>query len=253
MEKRILKCIAVDDERSGLKALLERINERSDLHLVWWGTDPTVVVQKVAEYGADLLFVDMQMDKLHGLDLIKQLDGQLDIICCSAYDNYGPRLYAYSSIRYYLEKPYHQEQFDRAVNRVFEMLDLKTRASDGDAGQYVPKLTDEFYLILPGKENRMKLCFEEMDMFIPKSDSEQVVLYAGNKRIVLNMTMSQLNRALPPAFFIQVHRDCILSKRNILSLKSGVLLELRGIVGRTEQQVGRTYISKVKSMFKNER
>lgn len=67
------------------------------------------------------------------------------------------------------------------------------------------------------------------------------------------MTLSALNKALPPEFFIQVHRDCILSKRNILCLRRGNVLELRGIMGRTEQQVGRTYVKKVKNMFKNER
>ncbi|WP_454880706.1 LytR/AlgR family response regulator transcription factor [Sphingobacterium detergens] len=253
MEKRILKCIAVDDERSGLKALLDRINARNDLHLVWWGTDPTLVIQKVEEHQADLLFVDMQMEKLHGLELIEQLDGKLDIICCSAYDNYGPKLSPYDSMRFYLEKPYDAALFDRAVDRVFEVLELKKKATNGQLLQRFPKLTDEFCLILPGKENKIKLCFEEMDMFVPKSDSEQVELYSGNKRIVLNMTLSALNKALPPEFFIQVHRDCILSKRNILSLRRGNVLELRGVMGRTEQQVGRTYVDKVKNMFKNER
>ncbi|MEN5435273.1 LytTR family DNA-binding domain-containing protein [Sphingobacterium faecium] len=249
METKVLKCIAIDDERAGLKAITSQLRDRLDLHLLWAGTDPTLVVEKVMELEPDLLFVDMQMAKLHGLDLVKELNERVEIVCCSAYDNYGPKLSPYD-VCYYLEKPFSKMQFDEAIDKVFAAIELKEKAGNSTLRKRKVNLRDRFSMSLPGKQQWISLEYGEMDLFVPLHD--RVEVYSGNKRILVNETLKGLEKRLPPEFFIQVHRDCIVAKRNIYRYNKHDMLELRGVMGKSDQKVGVTYVDKVKKIFCNE-
>ncbi|WP_028298207.1 LytR/AlgR family response regulator transcription factor [Olivibacter sitiensis] len=239
-----LKCLVVDDEQRPIDLLCHYISQRAELSLVNTTTDPRKVPAMVEEYGVTLLFADLQMAGLHGIDLIRLLDSKVQVICCTAYDHYGPQLYELE-VAYYLQKPIAQQAFDRAVDRALTLRGYRHWRE----GHFSPlDVNEECSLRLPGKKKWISLKLVDIEYVEAKEKIAQVC-YTDGKELV-DYPIGQLERLLPAAHFVRVHKSFIVSKNRIKKYNVDSGITLRGTADKPPVvPVGRTYHHQVQELM----
>ena len=113
----MINAIAIDDEQNALGIITEFSNKISDVNLVKTFTDPIIALDYIFNHQIDLIFLDIQMSKLNGLDLAKRISNKnLQIILTTAYPNFGLEAFDLDIIDY-LVKPIPFERFERSINK----------------------------------------------------------------------------------------------------------------------------------------
>ena len=100
----ILKCVVLDDERAPLLKMQRLIKSRPELLLVKSSTNPGRIIELIERADIQILFVDMEMEAMHGLEVIRQVKGKVHVICCTAYNNFASEIMELG-VDHYLLKP----------------------------------------------------------------------------------------------------------------------------------------------------
>lgn len=127
-----MRCIVIDDEQPAIRVLKRHIERLPNLELVGTATNPLIGIALVEKEKPDVVFLDLEMDEMNGLDVIKRISEYTAIVLCSAYSEAVVRNYGMGAVDY-LTKPIAFDRFELAVERVKNALvDEKTkRATDG--------------------------------------------------------------------------------------------------------------------------
>jgi DNA-binding LytR/AlgR family response regulator len=153
MVKKI-KCIVVDDEPLARKVLKKYIDKVSSLELVKQCSNAMEAAACLHEFSVDLMFLDMKMPEMTGMDFIKTLPAPSKIIVTTAYSEYALEGYEYAVIDYLL-KPISFERFLKAVNRVQETVQSRGAMQDTQHGDAHRK--DDFIFLWSNKiEHKVK-------------------------------------------------------------------------------------------------
>src|SRR5688572_19873394 len=121
-----LNCVVIDDEQSGRKVIEEYIQETDFLKLTGSFSSPTKAAEVFATQQIDLLFLDIQMPKISGIDFLKSLSAPPLTIMITAYSEYALQGFDLDVIDYLL-KPISQERFLKACNKAREFWELKNK------------------------------------------------------------------------------------------------------------------------------
>jgi two-component system LytT family response regulator len=211
MNKKI-NTIIVDDEalaRESLKQVLERFD---DIQIINECTNGFEAVQAVHQLKPDLIFLDIQMPKLDGFDVVELLGNESPlIIFVTSYDEYALRAFEAEALDYLL-KPVQPERLEKAVERVREQCQLKSsqpfdtlinkhRNFQAPLSRILIRLgTDVF--ILPVKDI---IYFEAQDDYVKVYTHEQGKSFLKYER------MSHLEKMLDPQYFCRIHRSYIIN------------------------------------------
>lgn len=122
----MVRCIAIDDEPLALRQIKSYIERNEQLELVATCRSAIEAQKIVATEKIDLLFVDINMPDLNGLDFVRSLDGNYYIIFTTAHPEHALEGFKLSAIDYLL-KPFDYEEFDRATQKVISLVDLVER------------------------------------------------------------------------------------------------------------------------------
>ncbi|MGO3806286.1 MAG: LytR/AlgR family response regulator transcription factor [Sphingobacterium sp.] len=208
--KRI-KCIVIDDEAAARNRLKGMISNIPVLDLVLTTDDPLKVLDKVEDYKVELVFVDVEMPTMDGLELIRKLEGRAQVICCSGHSQFGDALYELD-VSYYLVKPFTRERFEAAVARAFERLDFGEWA----ARNFVKQKYDPAEPFIFNDTNRNMVLIEigEIDYF--QADDHTINIYHhGGKQTAVTGTLTDFAKRLPSAHFMRVGKSFIVALNRI--------------------------------------
>jgi two-component system LytT family response regulator len=208
MKTKIFALIIEDEEpaRNLLKAYLQSHDE---IELVAECENGFDGVKAIAEYRPDLIFLDIQMPKLNGFEMLELLDEYPEIIFTTAYDEFALRAFELNAVDY-LMKPFSKARFDQAVEKVMTRLANKTGQNP------VEKLTEqvrdesgpkERFFVKTG--NRIEV-IPVKDIFHVEAQDDYVEFHTAKGRFLKKETMTQLERQLPPDRFLRVHRSHII-------------------------------------------
>ena len=129
----MIQCIIVDDEQHAIDILLHYVNQTPHLHLAGTFTNPIEALQAVAAQKIDLVFLDIQMPELSGMDFIKAINGKAKIILTTAYSDFALESYELDVVDYLL-KPIRLPRFlqavQKAVKEIEEINDEKSTITD---------------------------------------------------------------------------------------------------------------------------
>lgn len=208
-----LKCLIVDDELNSIQALAKLIKKRHDLVLTATTQDARKVVGLIEQHHIELAFVDIHMPFMHGLDLIKQLAGRVEVICCSGDKIYGEQLFELG-IAFYLTKPIKQELFDLALQRVWQAKE-RSRAMP-DANRISPIGLNEHLIFQMTNGLMLNLQLLDIECIEAQGDNTRLTHTDGTDELCFGL--GKFEKLLPAQHFIRVHRSFIVAFKNIGSI-----------------------------------
>ncbi|WP_034925272.1 LytR/AlgR family response regulator transcription factor [Gillisia sp. CAL575] len=198
------KCLIIDDEELARGLLKTYVAKIDSLELVGSFESALDALQIIKTETIDLIFLDIQMPDLKGTDFAKLVDAKTKIIFTTAYSEYALDGFELNALDYLL-KPITFERFLTAVN--------KLEANNSNESQTTITVKSGYDL--------HKLNLEEITHI--ESDSEYVIFYTGNNKVMSNQSLKSLERTLPNNF-MRVHRSYIVNKNKVTGLKSRDLL-----------------------------
>lgn len=207
----MIHCIAIDDEPLALELLEDNISKLPYLKLAGSFDNAIEAMKMVQEQKIDLIFLDIQMPGLTGLQFIQSLTVKPMIILITAYEKYALEGFNLE-VTDYLVKPVSLERFIKACNRAKELFDLKnTSASAAKPSQDYFFVNVEYSLV--------KVTVDDIVYIEGLKDYIKIHLNSSAKAIITRMPMKTIEEQLPADKFIRIHKSYIVSVAFISAVK----------------------------------
>lgn len=223
-----MKCIIVDDEplaREGIELNIEDVNY---LNLVGQFGNALTANDFLQNNEVDLMFLDIQMPGITGLEFIRSLKQQPLVILTTAYPQYALEGFELDVIDY-LVKPIRLQRFIKAANKAKEIYDLRQQAS-----HTVESVEQEFIYI---KADRKYIRIFYKDIQYIKGMKDYVMIYTQDKKKIMTaMNIKTINKQLPDSIFVRVNKSYIININYIQSIDIDFIN-----LGAIEIPLGRTY------------
>ena len=189
----LINCLVVDDEPLARETLENYIQEFNNLKLIKSCSNAFEAINFIKSEKIDLLFLDINMPKLSGLDMLKALDHKPAVVFTTAYPEFAVDGFELDAIDY-LVKPFGLDRFLKAVNKVEERLKKEL-----DSGHIAIKADKKIY----------KIKFDDIKYLEAMGD--YVKVFTINETLITHQTMKNLEELLPSGLFIRIHKSFIIS------------------------------------------
>jgi len=225
----MLRCIAVDDEPLALELLEDNISKVPYLSLVATCSNAMEAMKLLQEQTVDLIFLDIQMPGLTGLQFIQSLNSRPMIILITAYEKFALEGFNLDVVDY-LVKPVSLDRFVKACNKAFELFQLKNRNKENNAE------TAPDYFFVNVEYSLLKVVRSDIKYIEGLKDYIKIHLNSSSKPIVTRMSMKSIEEQLADSQFIRIHKSYIVSIDFITSVRKSAVM-----IGTEELPVSETY------------
>jgi DNA-binding LytR/AlgR family response regulator len=209
-----INCIAIDDEPLALSKLEGFINKVPDLKLISTFDNAIEAIGWLKENSVDLIFLDIQMEQLTGIQFLEATNSRSRIILTTAYDQYALKGYELN-ITDYLLKPFSFHRFLQAVNKVMEYYAQKT-----DPDKTISK--GESFIFVK-TEYRLERVDIDHILYI-EGMKDYLRIICTDKKIMTLQSFAKIEESLPAKNFCRVHKSFIVAINKIKSVERGVIL-----------------------------
>jgi len=233
-----LKCLVIDDEPIARKLLQEYIEETDFLKLAGAVENPLKATGLINELQPDLVFLDINMPKMSGLDFLRSANNLPMVIMTTAYGQYALDGFELAVVDY-LVKPFSLERFLKASQKALELHTLKQKKS-------VTGNVEVNYIFVKCDGKIEKVLLDEL-VYI-EALANYVTLYTTTGKLVAYLTIKGILENLPTDKFLQVHKSHIVNLDFITTIEGNMLH-----VGNTKITVGQSYLSEVMSIVLKDR
>ena len=213
-----IRAVIADDEELSRRLIREYLATEHDIEVVAECANGFDTVKAVSEYRPDLLFLDVQMPKLDGFEVLELIGSEVAVVFITAFDQYAMKAFDAAAIDYLL-KPFDLNRFRTALDRVrratavriapSSAADLKRAAQP--PGQYLSRI-----VIKDGA--RVHILPVAQIEYIEAQD-DYVALHSGGKTYLKQQTISSLEASLDPALFIRVHRSFVVNLERVTKIE----------------------------------
>ena len=202
-----IKCLVVDDEPLAQSLMEKHIQQMPTFSLIGTCSNAMEAFAILKEEKIDLIFLDIQMPGLTGIEFVKSLTHPPAIIFTTAYRNYAIESYELDALDYLL-KPISFQRFFKAVSKFQNLQKTNTKPSTS------LKVVEESnpYIFVNANKKNIKIEFNEI-LYI-ESLKDYVKIYLTDQMVITKNTISDFERKLP-AYFLRVHRSYIINKKRI--------------------------------------
>jgi DNA-binding LytR/AlgR family response regulator len=214
-----ISCIIIDDEPYAHNILKDYVNKVPYLILEGVFTNPIEALVEVKNKNIDLLFLDINMPELSGIDLIKMLPANIEVIITSAYSEFAVAGFE-NNVLDYLLKPYSFDRFLNATQKVLDKLMLHSLKKDQEAKNN-PFKAGAFYL----KTDRgriVRVNFE--DILYIEGLKNYCSVFTDTQRHISLVSMKSLVDGLPEDEFIRTHKSYIIAIKKIKAVDGNMIL-----------------------------
>lgn len=222
----MLRCIIVDDEPFAVELIESFVSQIPFLNLVATFHDAINASEYIHKSEVDLVFLDIQMPHINGIQLLKSLENPPWIIFTTAFDKYAVQGFELNVVDYLL-KPFGFDRFQKAVNKAYQLYKLKN-----------PEKQDESFIFVKSDYQMVKVNLSSI-LFIEGWD-DYIKIYCGETPVRTLMSLKSILELLPHEDFMREHRSYIVPLKRIESIRNKMIR----IAGK-EIPVGATYISAV--------
>ena len=222
-----IKCIIVEDEPLAAKILSDYISQVPFLELQGTFKDAILATEFLRDYSVDLIFLDIHLPKLKGMDFLKTLTHPPAIIITTAYHQYAIEGFNLS-VTDYLLKPFDFQRFLIAVNKV--------NAAQGE-NHNANERSEKDFIFLNAERKRVKILFSEI-VYI-ESQREYIKVVTTKREYISKMATHEIEDLLPGNLFKRIHRSYIISVNKIDSY-TAEMVEVNGVsipIGRGYRDV----------------
>ncbi|QIX60940.1 response regulator transcription factor [Hymenobacter sp. BT18] len=205
----MIRCLAVDDEAPALAILADYIGQLPFLRLVGTTTNPIEALTLVQQGQVDLVFLDIQMPKLTGLQFLKLAGNRCKVVLTTAYPEYALEGYENDVVDYLL-KPISFERFVKAAQKVLAQGPL-SQLLPAPAPAVAPVAASAGHMFVKGESKNKFLRVNYADILYIEGLSNYVSIHLPGQRIVTYQTLRELAETLPQPPFLRVHKSFIVS------------------------------------------
>src|SRR5687768_12890335 len=228
----MINAIAIDDEPLALKVIKSLCDKSESIHLQKTFTQPSEALKHLRKFPADLIFCDIHMPAMTGINLVKSLQQNTMVIFTTAFSEYAAVSYELNAIDYLL-KPINQKRFTQAINKAleyFNFINKKENSADKNifirADFSLVKIPLADILYIEGLADYLKIHIKD------------------RKPVMARMPMKDMMEKLPSADFIRVHRSFILPFKRIQAARGSTIF-----IDDQEFPIGKTYIDEFFSRY----
>jgi len=239
----MIRCIAIDDEILALDLIEDNVKKLPFLEMVSKCKSAIEALEILRHEQIDLIFLDIQMPDVSGIQLLKTLKSRPMVIITTAYEKYATEGFNLDVIDYLL-KPYSFERFLRAVNKAREYQDLRDKAMAKDNQKEAVVLPN--FLFVRADYKLVKIDLAQI-LYI-EGLKDYVKIYMGEKPILTQMSMKALEEKLPANDFVRVHRSFIVAFNKIDFIQKQMLT-----IGKKEIPISEHYRDQLFKMINNDK
>jgi two-component system, LytTR family, response regulator len=196
-----MRAIAIDDEPMALEVVRSLASKVPFLELKACFTDAFQALEYLQKEPIDLLFLDIKMPDITGLEFVVSLQKRPMVIFTTAYSEHAVTSFELDAIDYLL-KPFSLVRFVKACNKAQELFSLRNQSG-----------TAKDYLFLKTGYEQEKVMYE--DILYMEAAGNYITFVLENKKLLSRMTINELSEQLPPEKFTRVHRSYIVAKDKI--------------------------------------
>ncbi|RMG84216.1 MAG: DNA-binding response regulator [Bacteroidetes bacterium] len=202
-----LNCLVIDDEPVARKGIASYVEQTPFLKLVGTCKSALEANDRLAEENVDLLFLDIQMPDLTGIDFIKSLNDPPAFIFTTAYRDYAIEGFELDAVDY-LIKPISFQRFLKAANKARQFFEMRRQP---DPKTTPPATPGHFFIKSDGQY--IKINLDEVLYF--ESERDYIFIHTEEKRYLTLLSLKQLEKELPADRFLRVHRSFIVAMNRV--------------------------------------
>jgi DNA-binding LytR/AlgR family response regulator len=231
----MLNCIAVDDEKLVLDLLVDDIKKVPFLQLAARCKNAMEAADALHREKIDLVFLDIQMPGLSGLQFLESLNNPPMVVFVTAYKHFAFDAFNLNVIDYLL-KPVAFERFLKACNKAHELYTLQQRHDD--------KQDKPGYFFVYVEYNLIKVTIADILYIEGMKDYIKIFIASSSRPVITKMSMKAIEEKLAPHRFIRTHKSYIVSADKITSIKRDLI-----VMGSLELPLSESYKSNVEKML----
>ena len=224
----MIRCLVVDDEPLALDILEDYISKVPFLTLVKTTTSAIEGLSLVQSDSVDLVFLDVQMPELTGIQFLKIINGKCDVILTTAYSQYALDGYELDVVDYLL-KPIAFDRFYKAAQKV-----LQNNGNGHTTPQVLPSANTHDFIFVKTEHKIQKIYLDDI-LFI-EGLKDYISIFTKTERIITLQNMKKMEESLPAKSFIRVHKSYIVATGKIDSIERS-----RIQIGEKTIPIGDTY------------
>ncbi len=225
----MINCIIVDDEQHAIDILVHYVKQTPHLSLAASFTNPIEALQLLGQQKIDLVFLDIQMPELSGIDFIKAIQGKSKVILTTAYSEFALEGYDLYVVDY-LMKPVRLARFLAAVQKAVQQINAGNEAP--------PETAEDDYIFVKTESKGKLLKINLADIDFIESMKNYMAIHRGGQKTLVYTSMKELEERLPKKQFIRVHKSFIIPISRITGIE-GNLVRLKNVTA--EIQIGENY------------
>ena len=228
----MINAIAIDDEPLALTVIESLCKKSENINLQRTFTQPSEALKHLRKFPVDLIFCDIQMPSMTGINLVRSLQQNTMVIFTTAFSEYAVVSYELNAIDYLL-KPINQKRFAQAIAKAQEYFEYIYKKDQGT----------EKNIFIRADFSLVKIPVADI-LYIEGLADYLRIYIKGRKTIVARMPMKDMMEKLPSADFIRVHRSFILPFSRIEAVRGTTIF-----IGDKEFPIGRTYVDEFFSRY----
>jgi DNA-binding LytR/AlgR family response regulator len=233
-----MRCIIVDDEPLVRELLEDNIAQVPFLELIHSCTTALEALKIMQEAPVELVFLDIQMPRLNGLQFLQSLHQPPLVIIVSAYEKYAVESFNLQVVDYIL-KPFSFDRFLKACNRAAELFHLKNTVSASLAVK-----NHDFFVHV--EYTLVKIVTADIDYIESHKDYMSIYLSSAAKPVVTRMSLRSIEAKLPAGAFIRTHKSFLVAISKITAIKRDYVC-----IGATEVPVSNTFRENINSVLRS--
>lgn len=212
-----INAIIVEDEKLARELLKNYLKDHNNINLVEECSDGFSGIKAIQEHKPDLVFLDIQMPKLTGFEMLELLDYTPCIIFTTAYDQYAIKAFEHNAIDYLL-KPFPKDRFAAALEKAVDKI--KNKEGDDEKIKNLSEDTLEEHLRRVVVKSHQKInVFPVENIRYIESQDDYVMIYTTESKHLKQKTMKFFENHLDPDQFVRIHRSYIVNVEFIVQLE----------------------------------
>ena len=210
----MLRAVIVDDEELARGYLRELLRGHAEIEIAAECANGFDAVKAIGESSPDVLFLDVQMPKLDGFEVLELIDPGPAVIFTTAYDQYAIRAFDAHAADYLL-KPFDAERFERALERARTRLGERQPPPDLAAARPAGQRPER--IVVKDGTRVHVIPLDKLDY--AEAQDDYVALHSGGKQYLKQQPIASLEAALDPARFVRIHRSAIVNLERVARIE----------------------------------
>jgi len=207
-----LKAIIIEDEPLARDLIKNFLSSENDIELIGEFDNGFSGLKAINELKPDIVFLDVQMPKLTGIELLELLDEYPKIIFTTAYDEFAIKAFELNAVDYLL-KPFSKERFKQALSKV----GTKTSNNIEQLKNHVLKSTSINKIVVKSTNNVVVISINDIIYF--ESEDDYVMIYTRTGKHLKHITMKVLEEQLDASKFVRIHRSFIINVDELIKIE----------------------------------